>query len=76
MDAAAALQFAVSGNNASTGAVAKAYVHFCKWLFSKEKQTARTKKSLFSLPGVLRKSIVLQYYVLKKKHYSEIVNNK
>ncbi len=76
MDAAAALQFTVSGNSASAGAVVKAYVHFCKWLFSKEKQTARIKKSLFNLPGVLRKSIVCQYYVLKKKHYSEVVNNK
>jgi len=74
MDTAAALQFAVGGSGANTRAIAKAYVHFCKWLFSKEKQTAEIKKSLFSLPGVMRKSIVWQYYMLNKKQYSEIIN--
>ena len=73
MDAAAALQFATGGNGANTKAIGKAYLHFFKWLFSREKQSARTKKSLFSLPGVLKKSIVWQYFVRKKKHYTAIV---
>lgn len=73
MDVAAALQFAITGNGSNTKAIWKAYVSFFKWMFSKEKRLASTKKSLFSLPGVLHKSIVWRYYVLKKKRYTEIV---
>jgi GT2 family glycosyltransferase len=73
MDVAAALQFAAGGNSANTKAIGRAYVHFFKWLFSKEKETATIKKPLSSLTGVLHKSIVWQYYVLKKKRYTDIV---
>jgi GT2 family glycosyltransferase len=73
LDATAALEFAIGGNSASTKAVGKAYVHFIKWLFSNEKQTAVVKKSLSSLPGVIKKSLVWQYFILRKKHYEEIV---
>lgn len=72
MDTAAALQFAVSGNTANTKAVAKGYAHFCKWLFMKN-GTVKTKKSLFKLPGVVKKSIVWQYFIGKKKRYTDIV---
>ncbi|TKK65330.1 glycosyltransferase family 2 protein [Ilyomonas limi] len=73
MDVAAALQFAASGNSANTKVIGRAYVHFFKWLLSKEKETATIKKSLSSLAGVLHKSIVWQYYVRKKKRYTDIV---
>ena len=76
MDAAAAFQFALRGSSAGAKAVGKAYAHFFKWLFSKEKQTASVKRSLFNLPGVIQKSIVWQYYILKKKRYENIINNK
>jgi len=72
MDIAAALQFAVSGNTANTKAIAKGYAHFCKWLFMKN-GTVKIKKPLFKLPGVVKKSIVWQYYVGKKKRYADIV---
>ncbi len=73
MDGTAALQFAIGGNMANTKAVGRAYSHFFKWLFSKEKETAGNRKALFNLPGVTRKSIVWQYFVLKKKKYTEIL---
>ena len=73
MDATAALQFAIGGNSASTKAVGKAYIHFLQWMFSKEKQIPGVKRSLFTLPGVLHKSIVWQYFVLKRKLYEDII---
>lgn len=76
MDTAAAVQFAIDGNSTSTKAVGRAYFSFFKWLMSKEKQTANVRKSLLSLPGVIRKSIVWQYYILKKKTIEDITNSK
>jgi hypothetical protein len=72
MDAVAAVQFATSGNGASAKAVSKAYISFGRWLFT-TKATAPVRKSLFSLPGVTGKSIVWQYFILKKKRYTDIV---
>lgn len=76
MDIAAALRFAIDRNNTSAQAVGRAYVHFIKWLFSTEKQTDAIKRPLTGLPGVIKKSIVWQYYILKRKHYEEIINKK
>ena len=73
MDAAAALQFAIGGNGANTKAIGKAYLSFGKWLFGKKWRVVQIKKSLSSLPGVVQKSMVWEYYVLKKRQYRDIV---
>src|SRR4051812_20352326 len=70
MDTAAAIQFAIEGNSASTKAVGRAYLHFFKWLFSNERQIPGIKRSLLSLPCVMKNSLVWQYFILKKKRYN------
>jgi GT2 family glycosyltransferase len=76
LDAAAAYKALFSADVGYFFAVAKAHIHFTKWLFF------HRKKSLFAQPinkelkGIYRKSMLWQYYFKKKTTFSEIVEPK
>jgi GT2 family glycosyltransferase len=72
LDIVAAIHFLIAEDAANCKAVFLAHKDFIKWLmFEKDKFPAR-KKSLLSIPVVLKDSIVWQHYVSKKKNYSEL----
>jgi GT2 family glycosyltransferase len=51
-------------------AVLLAYKDFIKWLFLEKNKFPVRKRSLFSIPSVLRTSIAWQYYIKNIKHFS------
>jgi GT2 family glycosyltransferase len=77
LDAVAAYKALFNGDVGYFFAVAKAHLHFGKWLL------LNRKKSLFvqqptnkNLDGFYPKSMLWQYYVKKKRMFSEIVSRK
>ncbi len=77
MDSVAAIQFIVKKNGANAKAVAGAYASFFKWLVKgRNASRGQKKQPLYRLPGVLRTSIVWQYYIRKRKVYTAIGTNK
>lgn len=64
--------FLLKGQSAHAGAVLKAYVAFLKWMFFAKAEYAAKRTSLSDLPGVFKHSIIAQYFLARKKTYSEI----
>lgn len=62
-----------SGYKASFVAVIKAYFVVIQWSFSSSHKKKSNKKSMKFLTGVYQGSIVWEYFVRKKKCFSEIV---
>lgn len=71
LDMAAAIRFLIRRDTANCMAVVKAYIGFLRWLLKRGNKYPE-KKSLLSIPAVLLKSVVWQYYIKNKKHYSQI----
>jgi len=71
LDLAAAFRFLLNDRK-NCKAILVAYKDFFKWLFTEKDKYPAKKKSLLSIPSVLRTSIVWQYYIKNKKHYSGI----
>jgi GT2 family glycosyltransferase len=69
MDGIAALKFLTGSNPSEFMAVFKAHMSFYKYLFSKKDYL---KISYEPLELIHKKSIVIQYYVLKKKFFSDL----
>ncbi|OQP45957.1 hypothetical protein A4D02_32720 [Niastella koreensis] len=60
------------GRFAHAGSIIKATFHYWKWaLFTQKERTP--KKALRKCQGVYKGSIVYQYYLLKKKKFSDLV---
>ncbi|MBO9203296.1 MULTISPECIES: glycosyltransferase family 2 protein [Niastella] len=74
LNKAAFIHLLFIGRFAHAGSIIKATLHYLKWaLFTKKERIPQ--KALRSCQGVFKGSIVYQYYLLKKKKFSDIVPN-
>ena len=77
LDGVAAWKGLLSGDAGYFIAVLKAYIHFLRWVLFKQSVSVFPEKlSGRNLHGVYRGSILVQYYLKKKKTFSEIVRPK
>jgi GT2 family glycosyltransferase len=77
LDAVAAYKGLFSGDVGYFFAVAKAHLHFGKWLLIDRKKSLFVRQSTNkNLYGFYPKSMLWQYYVKKKRMFSEIVSRK
>lgn len=65
--------FLLKGEGKHGLAVLQAYGGFIKWIFSEKPDYPAKRSSLTALKGVFKHSIIAQYFLGRKKHYSEIV---
>lgn len=72
LDIIASLKFLTDGDSTNCIAVFKAHRDFLKWLATEKNKIPRSKKSLLSIPFVLKKSIVWEYYIRNIKYFSEV----
>ena len=72
LDTIASLKFLADGDKENCKAVFRAYKDFFRWLAKEKNKLSLHKKSLLSVPAVLKKSIVWEYYIRDIKYYSEI----
>jgi GT2 family glycosyltransferase len=76
LDAIAAWKALLSGNGGYFFSVIKAHVQFVKWLLFNQKQSLIPPNKKTALPGWYNGSVVWDYFIRKKKKFSEIVLNK
>ena len=76
LDMVAAFKYLLSGNTAHFTAIAKAWWHFVSWIFlhTHNRFFAAKVKAVYN--GCYPGSIVWDYFIKKKKKFSEIVENK
>ncbi len=72
LDIIASLRFLMQKDWKNCKAVFKAHKDFIKWLVTEKNKFPSKKRSLLSIPFVLQKSIVWEYYIRNIKYYSEI----
>jgi GT2 family glycosyltransferase len=73
LDAIAAYKALFSGDFGYFAAVVKAHIHFIGWLLFHQKESLFVTPVHTNLKGVYNGSILWQYYLKKKKTFSEIV---
>ena len=71
MDQTAVIHYAVKGDFRNALAVWKGYGGFIKWLFTAKKKPL-VRISFYRMPGVLKQSIILLYYLSGKRTYRSI----
>ena len=77
LDGIAAWKGLLGGDGGYFSAIFKAHLHFIKWLLLDKKRSVFPKKiSSRRLPGTYNGSMLWQYYINKKKAFSEIVSGK
>jgi GT2 family glycosyltransferase len=76
LDAIAAYKGLLSGDTGYFFAIIKAHVHFGKWLLFYRKKALFVKPINKELKGIYSKCILWQYYLKKKRTFSEIVEAK
>ena len=76
LDAVSAWQNLLRGDGGYFIAVLKAHLHFFKWLMLDKKQSVFPVQKDGKLNGWYNGLIVWQYFIQKKKTFSEIVDNK
>lgn len=76
LDAISALKSLFAGESTYFIAVIKAHFAFLGWLISKRSNSLFPKTKDKALQGYLHKSVVWNHFVLGKKKFSEIVDNK
>lgn len=76
LDGVSAWKELLSGDSSYFTAVAKAHIHFFKWLLFEKKQSVWPVKKQGETAGVYRGLVIWQYFIKKKKRFSEIVDNK
>jgi GT2 family glycosyltransferase len=64
--------FLVKSEAKHAKAVIRAYAGFFKWIFSENHEYPSKRSSLTELKGVFKHSIIAQYFLAQRKHYSEI----
>lgn len=72
-DMMSVLFFLLKGKASHAWAVIKAYGGFIKWIFSERPEYPAKRSSLTSLKDVFKHSVIAQYFLAGKKHYSDIV---
>jgi GT2 family glycosyltransferase len=73
LDGVAAWKGLLGGDGGYFIAVTKAHFHFIKWIFTDRKKSLQAIEKNKTLHGKYRGSILWQYYLKKKKTFSEIV---
>lgn len=76
LDIIAAWKAVFSGDGGYFFAVAKAHFYFGKWVCFHQNRSAFVKAKKLPLAGWYRGSIVWDYFIKRKKTFSEIINNK
>lgn len=76
LDGVSAWKELLSGDSSYFAAVAKAHIHFLKWVLFEKKQSIWPVKKQGETAGVYRGLVIWQYFIKKKKRFSEIVDNK
>ncbi len=76
LDAMAAWKALLGGNGGYFIAVIKAGLHFWKWVFFEKKTASPVQQAAKEPAGRYKGSILWQYYINKKKTFSEIVSGK
>ena len=76
LDALAAYKGLFSGDGGYFMAIAKAHLHFAKWVLSHKKNTEQIVSNKIQLNGVYSGSILWQYYVRNKKIFSRFISAK
>ena len=70
-----ALKELFAGNGKAFIAVFKAHLHYLRWLFFKKNKKLPISKNV-KLHGIYKGLLIWQYFVKKKKTFSEIVTTK
>jgi hypothetical protein len=73
LDALAAWKGLFSGNGGYFVAIARAHLHFLKWLLFHAQKNPKIPKRTQELQGIYRGSMVWQHFVLGRTRFSEIV---
>jgi GT2 family glycosyltransferase len=76
LDAVAAWQHVFKGDSGYFMAILKAHLHFFKWMIIDKKRSVFPVKKTGKPAGWYNGSVVWQYFIKKKKTFSEIVDNK
>lgn len=76
LDHLAGLQALVKGDFKTFIAIIKAHLNYFKWCFSKRNKNKLPGKKLKQYAGVFNGSLVWQYFIQKRKTFSEIVGDK
>lgn len=76
LDIVAAFQALMNGNFSTFISIERAHLYFFQWLILGKRGKKLPEKRMKSLNGVYDGSIVWQYFINKKKNFSEIVVNK
>jgi GT2 family glycosyltransferase len=64
--------FVLKGDGQNALAVVKAYGTFFQWIFSEKHEYPEKRSSLTELNGVFKHSIIAQYFLARKKKFSDI----
>jgi GT2 family glycosyltransferase len=73
LDALAAYRGLMKGDAGGWVAIANAHFSFIKWIFFEKKKNIKIDKSNRQLSGVYSGSIIWQYFIKKRKTFSEII---
>lgn len=76
LDNISAFQALVKGDFKTFSTIESAHLNFFKWIFSQKKKENLPEINLKKLDGVYNGSIVWQYFIHKKKSFSEIIGFK
>lgn len=76
LDIVAAYRELVHADFSSFISIASAHLHYVEWLFTGKRQKKLPKKRLEEMTGTYAGNIAWQYFLKKKKTFSEIVGSK
>lgn len=76
LDITAAFRFLIDGNFGTFISIASAHLHYILWIFSRKKEEKFSKIKMKNIISVYDGSIVWQYFIRKKKTFSEIISFK
>ncbi len=76
LDAIAAYRGLFGGEAGYFVAILKAHLHFVKWIFFERKKSLTVKHTNNQLIGIYKKSLIIDYFIKKKRKFSEIVGSK
>ncbi len=76
LDVLAAYKGLLGGDFGYFIAIAKAHLHFAKWILFEKKKSLNIKNTNTKLEGFYKGSIIWQYYFKNKKTFSEIYRGK
>ncbi len=76
LDVIAAYRELVAANFGSFISIASAHLHYTGWLFTGKRLRGCEKKNLHAFAGVFPGSVAWEYFIKKKKTFSQIVGSK